>query len=216
MFIDIHTHRPHQEGIYSIQNRQEDYENCNTLYQYSIGMHPWYIDETNWKDIFAKMKLAGNKRNILAIGECGLDRLCDISFKIQQDVFIQHIQWANEIAKPIIIHCVKAHDEVLQLLNDNPCNVPVIFHGFNNKKEIADKLIKKGYFISFGKALFDPSVEIVFNTIPLENIFLETDDSDADIESIYCQAARIKNISLDQLSLQLKKNFKKVFNSTSF
>ena len=163
-----------------------------------------------------ELKMQSKKQNVLAIGECGLDRICEIPYKLQQEIFKQQIIWANEIAKPIIIHCVKAHDEVLQLLNDNPCNVPVIFHGFNNKKEIADKLIKKGYFISFGKALFNPSVEIVFNTIPLENIFLETDDSDADIESIYCQAARIKNISLNQLSLQLKKNFKKVFNSTSF
>ncbi len=216
MFIDIHTHHPHQEGIFSIQNRLKDFDNCNSLYQYSVGLHPWFIDEHQWKDIFGKMKLAGNKNNIIAVGECGLDRLCDISFKIQQDVFIQHILWANEIAKPIIIHCVKAFDEVFRLLTDFQCNVPVIFHGFNNKKEIAERLIKKGYFISFGKALFNPSLENVFNSIPIENIFLETDDSDADIKSVYTQAGRIKNIPLDQLSLQIKKNFKKVFNSTSF
>ena len=216
MFIDIHTHKPNEEGTYSIQNLHEQFENCNPLFLYSIGIHPCYINTEDWKNIFTKLKLESKKSNVIMIGECGLDRLSNVPFNIQQDVFIQHILWANEIAKPLIIHCVKAHNEVLHLLKDHQCNVPVIFHGFNNKKEIAEIIVTKGYFISFGKAFYNPSVETIFNTIPLDNIFLETDDSDSDIQSIYSQAAKIKNISMDQLSLQLKKNFKKVFNSTTF
>ncbi len=216
MFVNIHTHQGHLEGIWSIQNIHETFDSIQAINNYSVGIHPWHIDKLNWKENFTKLKIASKNNHILAIGECGLDRLCVADFKLQEEIFIQHIKWANEIAKPLIIHCVRAHDEVLQLLKDYQCNVPVIFHGFNNKKELAEKIIKSGYYLSFGKALFNPGVEIIFNDLPLEKIFFETDDSDSTIESVYQQAGRIKNISLEQLSLQLKKNAQKVFHVSSF
>jgi TatD DNase family protein len=190
----------------------DNFESANSLFNYSVGIHPWYINENTISNDFEKMKLASNKINVLAIGECGLDRICKTSFELQKAVFIRHIQWANEIAKPIIIHCVKAHEDILELLQEYQCLVPVIFHGFNNKESTANKIIKAGYFLSFGNAILSPSNELVFNHIPRDKIFLETDDSDHTIEAIYEQAGRIKNISLEQLNLQIKKNTKKVFN----
>lgn len=212
MYINIHTHQSHKTGVWSIHNLHNNFESANSLFNYSVGIHPWYINENTISNDFEKMKLASNKINVLAIGECGLDRICKTSFELQKAVFIRHIQWANEIAKPIIIHCVKAHEDILELLQDYPCHVPVIFHGFNNKQSTANKIIKAGYYLSFGNALIYPSNEIVFNNIPLDKIFLETDDSNHTIEAIYKQAGRIKNISLEQLNLQIKKNTKKVFN----
>lgn len=212
MYINIHTHQSHKSGVWSIQNMHDNFESANSLFNYSVGIHPWYINENTISNDFEKMKLASNKINVLAIGECGLDRICKTSFELQKAVFIRHIQWANEIAKPIIIHCVKAHEDILELLQEYQCLVPVIFHGFNNKESTANKIIKAGYFLSFGNAILSPSNELVFNHIPRDKIFLETDDSDHTIEAIYEQAGRIKNISLEQLNLQIKKNTKKVFN----
>ena len=212
MYINIHTHQSHKSGVWSIQNMHDNFEVANSLFNYSVGIHPWYINENTISNDFEKMKLARNKINVLAIGECGLDRICKTSFELQKAVFIRHIQWANEIAKPIIIHCVKAHEDILALLKDYQSLVPVIFHGFNNKESIANKIIKAGHYLSFGNAILFPSNELAFNHIPLDKIFLETDDSDHTIEAIYEQAGRIKNISLEQLNLQIKKNTKKVFN----
>lgn len=98
------------------------------------------------------------------------------------------------------------------LLKEMNNRMPVIFHGFNNSLDIALQLVKEGYYLSFGHSLFKPSMEPIFAAIALEHIFLETDDNKINIEEVYHQAAKIKNISTDQLSLHIQRNSIKVFN----
>lgn len=214
MFINIHTHHPPAQDCWSIQNAHDNFEHLHTLQYYSAGLHPWYLNALTQESEFEKFKLYSNQKNVLAIGECGLDRLCNTTFPLQEKVFIHQIKWANELAKPIIIHCVRAHRQVLILLKEYNNHMPVIFHGFNNQIEIAHSLLKAGHFLSFGKSLFTPKMETVFSKIPAEFIFLETDDSDLSIQAIYQQAAKIKNCSLEKLSAQIQQNAKTVFNSS--
>lgn len=159
-----------------------------------------------------QLKAFSNDEQVLAIGECGLDRICSTPFRLQEQAFKAQIEWANIIAKPLIIHCVRAHRECMLLLKEMNNRMPVIFHGFNNSLDIALQLVKKGYYLSFGHSLFKPSLEPVFTAITLEHIFLETDDNNIKIEEVYRQAAKIKNISIDQLSLHIQRNSIKVFN----
>jgi len=212
LLINIHTHRPNNNDEWYIQNLHADFDQLRSLCFYSVGLHPWYIDPKNIKHEMLLMKTASQQKNALAIGECGLDRLCNTDFKFQEKIFTEQIIWANEIAKPLIIHCVRAHAEILKLLKEYNRISPVIFHGFNNSEDLANNIIQKGYFLSFGKQLFNPSMEKVFSKIGGEYFFLETDDSDYTIDNIYKQAAKIRNISLDGLSLQIKQNLKGVFN----
>ena len=158
-----------------------------------------------------ELKMYSIKQNVLAIGECGLDRLCETPYKLQQDILKQQIIWANEIAKPLIIHCVRTHDDILQTLKENKNIMPVIFHGFNKNKFIAQKIIASGYYISFGKDVNKNELETVIASVPLDKIFLETDDSDLPIEFIYKEFSSIRNIPLSQLILQIQKNLKTVF-----
>ena len=88
------------------------------------------------KDLSA-LKIFSKTDSVLAIGECGLDKACDTNFKLQQQVFTTQVNWANEIKKPLIIHCVRAYGEVLSLLQKNNNKVPVIFHGFNKNGAVA-------------------------------------------------------------------------------
>ena len=90
--------------------------------------------------------------------------------------------------------------------------MPVVFHGFNNKLEIALMLIQEGYYLSFGNHLLYPQMESVFASLSMQNIFLETDTQNISIYDIYNQAARIKNSTVDQLYFQIKRNTEKVFN----
>lgn len=214
MFANIHHHSPHQSGIWSIQNKDHDFDSANTLFNYSFGIHPWHINQKTYLQDIDSLKIASKKKHVLAIGECGIDRLCSTPLPIQKETFIHHIVWANMIAKPLIIHCVKAHQEILQILKEYPCHVPVIFHGYNNNETIAKQILKAGYYLSFGKSLFKPSMELIFNKLPLEHIFLETDNEDCSIQSIYSQACMIRNISLNQLCRQIQKNIQRVFNLT--
>jgi TatD DNase family protein len=176
-----------------------------------MGIHPWYIKNESISEEIIELKMNSTKQNILAIGECGLDRFCETPYKLQQEIFKQQIIWANEIAKPLIIHSVRTYDDVLQTLKDNKNIMPVIFHGFNKNKIIAQKIIASGHYISFGKDVSKSELETVIASVPLDKIFLETDESDLPIEFIYKEFSRIRNIPLSQLILQTNKNLKTVF-----
>lgn len=178
---------------------------------YSAGIHPWYIGELNWKKQLDLLCAKAHEPNIIAIGECGLDRLCETPITIQTAVFREQIALANRVAKPMIIHNVRYHREIIQLLMECQNNMPVIFHGFNQQKDVADALLKFGCYLSFGKSLFRPAMEPVFSSIPIDRLFLETDDSDLSIFDIYRKAASIRQIGIDTLLHAVQKNFYALF-----
>lgn len=213
LYINIHNHKPSFPGVWDIQNYFSNFENIIKPGNYSIGLHPWYINTVNWREALKTLEKYSKSEQVLAIGECGLDKACDTDFTLQQQVFTAQVYWANEIKKPLIIHCVRAYEEVLYILKHNNNKVPVIFHGFNKNGMVAAKILLNGHWLSFGKALFQKKNASVFAGMPLEKIFLETDDSDLRIEEIYKQAAAIKNISTEELCLQIKKNIQTVFNT---
>lgn len=177
----------------------------------SAGLHPWYITDAAWKQELALLTAVSNQKNIVAIGECGLDKICSTDFVLQQTVFAAQVQLANTVNKPLIIHCVKAYDEVLQLLQQRQNKVPVIFHGFNKSKELAMQLISRGYYLSFGRALEQLHLQSVLAALPVEKIFLETDDAAISIENSYNLAAAALQIDVNAFSLQLQKNAALVF-----
>ncbi len=181
---------------------------------YSVGIHPWYIQPATWQQQLNEIKVMLGKDNILAVGECGLDRICKTDFEIQKEVFISQVDLGNQINKPLIIHCVRAHEEVLLLLKETPAMVPVIFHGFHNRLAVAKRILDAGHWLSFGKALQQPGMRAVFLATPVNKIFLETDDATVSIQSIYAEAAAVKNVSIDELCLQIEHNFQTVFKVT--
>jgi TatD DNase family protein len=121
------------------------------------------------------------------------------------------IDMAKTVLKPMIIHCVKAHEEVLSILKESKVNVPVIFHGFNRKVELAERIIKEGYYLSFGKSLFSASVQTYFATLPFERIFFETDDSDFTIEQVYQKASEISDTDIEEVKSMIATNCLTVF-----
>lgn len=207
-YINIHTHQLPQVNEVAIKNLYKDFEQVQQKGCYSIGLHPWYIT-ANWEKEFEQLKHYASHPHVKAIGECGLDKICQTDFQFQQGVFAQQIQLANEINKPLIIHCVKAYDEVLQQLKK--AQAPAIFHGFNKSKELALQIIHAGHYLSFGNALQQPHMQEVLKALPPEKIFLETDDRDVSIASIYELAAKVFSIDELSLSLQLYKNAKHFF-----
>jgi TatD DNase family protein len=215
LYINIHTHQTPVHSRRQIINLYKDFEKTATPGYFSIGLHPWYINAA-WENEWAKLKAFSNQKNVIAIGECGLDKVCDVDFKLQQTVFAKQIELANHVGKPLIIHCVKAYDEVLKMLKEEKNAVPAIFHGFNKSKTIADKIIRNGYYISFGIALQKISTSAVIAGIPADRFFLETDDANISIEEIYQMAAMACSIDEASLILQIQKNAAAVFGADKF
>lgn len=202
--IDIHTHTPGNSN--ALLNYYAHFEQSAAAPACSLGLHPRYPDQAS----YTQLETWAGQQQVLAIGECGLDKLCDTDWSLQETIFRQQIALANKLDKPLIIHCVRAYSECIHLLA--AAKVPVIFHGFNRNLRIAQLLLDQGFYLSVGAALFNPVFEPVFTALPFDRLFFETDDRvDLEIGTVYKRAAELKEIEAEYLILQVEHNFQKVF-----
>lgn len=211
-FVNLHTHHQNSnENILSIVNQYPNEFNPK-IENYSVGIHPWYIDLAQ---VDASLHLIENKSNeqgFLAIGECGLDKRIDQPMHIQMEVFKKQLLLAQTLNKPVIIHCVGAFQELIALKKELKLNIPLVVHGFSKSAEQAKQLVENGFYLSFGKYLIqNPGLKEVFLSVPNDRIFLETDVLDLNILDIYKLAADYKAIDLVVLQSIIKNNFSTVF-----
>jgi TatD DNase family protein len=209
-FINIHTHQPSKEGI-SIFNMSLSEVWSNHQYA-SFGFHPWEIGKMNENEVLKKLKALCLEKKIIAVGEIGLDRAINTPLEIQKEIFIKQLELANEFSLPVIIHSVRSNSDLLQIKKRQKSEIPWIFHGFRGSQQEALQLVDKQCFLSFGKAvLHHKNTQEVLKNVALDFVFLETDDSDEKITTIYEKAAEILDICIDDLKEKLHSNFIKVF-----
>jgi TatD DNase family protein len=211
VFINSHTHVQLYDAKIEVVNLGIGARDRANYYSY--GLHPWYIEKETCYTQLEELKVVAHEKRCLAIGECGLDKLSKVDFSLQEEIFIEQIKIANQIKKPLIIHCVKAFNELINCLNLNDNKVPVIVHGFNNNENIARILVNEGLYFSFGKALlgYDSNAAKAIRSVGRKNFFLETDDADISIKYIYKKASELLAIDEEIIKEQLKHNFETVF-----
>ncbi len=201
-FLDFHHHKPNQTGIYNL-DLHESVPNS----MFSAGLHPANISE-NWKSDFERIKEKTSDKNCIAVGECGLDGLITANEKLQAGIFQAHLSWAEEIRKPVIIHCVRRYSQILHF---KKAKVPLIIHGFHKKETIAEELLDAGFYLSFGRAALENiSLQKIIRTIPIRRLFLETDNSDFSIEDLYEKVAEIRSVSAENLKNQMWENLNNI------
>lgn len=206
-YFNIHTHvsvHPESE-IRSLA--PEELSTDNRSFYVSVGIHPWTLTEENaniqWKALHESIK----DKRIVAIGECGLDKLKGPSMELQTAVFKQEAALAEDSSLPLIIHCVKAFNELTQLKKEiSPCQ-PWIIHGFRGKLPLALDCIRHGFYLSIGSHFQENTLK----AIPLDRLFIETDESEESIGSIYQRIAETKGISQQELLEAINKNVREVF-----
>lgn len=212
IFIDIHTHKTDSEpGSVAIRNILSDFDDLPVGGCYSVGLHPWYLKEDQADQLPKGLINAAKDRHVLAIGECGLDTRCAPPLDLQRRVFLRQIELAMSVDKPLIIHCVRAFDEVLAMLRRSQVSVPVIFHGFCRSETLALKIIDDGHLLSFGRHLYKRTVAEVFRKLPPDRVFLETDDAEIPISDIYAIASEILGKDISTISVDIEHRFKQIF-----
>jgi TatD DNase family protein len=217
IFIDFHTHglKP-DKSIQLLNCFAQDLPVDEDGNLYSTGLHPWHLESVEINECLQAMEQAMNLPNVVAVGECGIDRAIDTEVAWQEYYFRKQAEMARKYAKPLIIHCVRAYPEVMRMKKELPSPLPWIIHGFRGNEQTAASLIKNGFYISVGgKLLDDPRKIKAFSRIPLDRLFLETDDRHESISSIYEQAARLMNLQVGDLQERILANFKQVFNGNS-
>jgi TatD DNase family protein len=211
-YINIHTHHilsSNSENIFELVNAYDQFNNISPDVYCSMGLHPWYLKDL--KSQLEALHQYSNNAHVLAIGECGLDKVCATDWNLQLLAFQSQIKLAQELNRPLIIHCVRAYSEVLSILQK--VQVPVIFHGFNKKPALAMEIVQQGHYLSFGAVLLkdNDTLHEAFSQIPPDRFFLETDDAGINITEVDQAAAHIRKTEEEVIILQLQQNFKKVF-----
>jgi TatD DNase family protein len=185
---------------------------AHTVY-FSVGLHPWYVHEKTWQQMIGKIKSLALEETVVAIGEAGLDKAIKNPYPLQTRIFEEQLALAESLMKPLILHCVRSYSEMLAYRKKANQSLPWIFHWFNSDEQTASELIRKNCYLSFGHMLFNEQSKAfrVFKTIPLDQVFFETDDSGFTIQQVYERAAWIRNIQVEDLKAQIASNFKTCF-----
>lgn len=213
-FFNLHTHNPTTKpGELALVN-QYPLEFDEKILFCSVGIHPWFIKEETLEQELALLEHYIKLPQVAAVGECGLDKRIAVPFDLQIRVFEAQLHVAQQIQKPLIIHCVAAFQELISIVSAQQISVPIIIHGFSKNVQLAQQLLQQGYYLSFGKYLMQqPELAEVLAKVPQDRFFLETDAMDRSIEEVYAKAADCKKMSIDQIKSSLNCTFAAVFKS---
>lgn len=187
-FKDIHSHNPvpSDDRVISL-----DYDSdVSAKGYYSVGIHPWRTAEIDsLDDMMSSLATKASKENVVAIGEAGLDRLRGADIDRQKEIFTAQARLAEQIGKPLVIHCVKAFDLLMSLKKKLNPEQTWIVHGFRGKPETARQLLDAGISLSFGEKFNPETLRIVDD----DRLYTETDESQTDIDTISSKIAEIRS-----------------------
>jgi len=211
---DIHTHdsAPADEGepshpyilnVYPLGF--EDAKDALLGCSFSCGVHPWYSENAEPQLKFLS-EIVSDYR-IVAIGEAGYDRLKGPDLSVQRLVFERQIELSEQLSKPLIIHCVKAWDELLASYKKFKPKQPWIIHGYRGKPELTKQLVDHGFMFAIGEKFNRDSVKL----IPLDSLFCETDIYDVSIRSVYDNLSEALDMTTESLANVIEKNVAKLF-----
>lgn len=161
---------------------------------YAVGIHPWWIEkilpDTLTQGLTQGTALADSHdwhislndpsaiQHCVAIGECGLDGRITASLAQQQALFELHLQLAQDYEKPLIIHSVKAHAEILHLLKQYRPPKGGVIHAFSGSLQQAQHYWQLGFYLGIGGTITYERAQKTRHAVthmPLEALVLETD-----------------------------------------
>ena len=191
IYINFHTHRPTAEGVVTPR---------------SFGIHPWHAAEEAAPDYETfEVRYRTAMAEAEWIGECGLDRVRSEAYERQVELFEWQLRLAEALRKPVVVHCVRAYDDLLGLRRRYSAT-PWVVHGFIGSLQLAAQLHRANIGVSFSAALLDPRRAKVRDTVAhLPYPFLlETDDAPCRIEELYQAAATLRGCSIAELADTIK------------
>ena len=208
----------------------------------AVGLHPIHLfnspnvpEEENHQEKFDYDKykeLAGNEK-VVAIGEVGLDyhhfdgvkNISEIKER-QKKVFKEFIKLANEVEKPVVIHCWDAYDDLLEILEKNPINKLGVVHSFIGSWKTAQKFIELGYKIGLnGIVTCSESYDKLIRNINLKDLLIETDcpylspkplernsrNEPVNVKYVAEKIAEVKETEVSRIEKVIANNTKKLF-----
>jgi len=189
----------------------------------ALGLHPYFID-ANHASYLSQLETLVSLNSISAIGEIGLDfsKQVKADESLQMSVFTRQIEIAQSQNLPVSIHCLKAYNPMLKLLQQHP--IEGVMHGFAGGSEMAAQFIAAGLYIGVNSVLLNRNARRyheMIQHIGLERLVLESDapfgmnlDSDSPLSSLRLVAAKtaeLLNCSVDRVIEQTTLNAEQLF-----
>ena len=145
----------------------------------AVGIHPEDAASATPEGFEQIRTWLKTEPKVVAIGEVGLDyHWPEPSHEIQQAVFIEQVKMAVELDVPIDIHDREAHGDTMDILRQYGKGIRGVFHCFSGSLEMAQELIKMGFYIGFtGTMVFPNSKKLkrIATEIPMDRVLIETD-----------------------------------------
>ena len=214
-FIDIHTHSVKtDDNLIQIVNLDLN-QPCPEQDYYSYGIHPWALDDAEFQSEKALQALEEKLKlpQVIALGEAGLDKMHKATFERQIELFEWQIELSEALQKPMILHDVRSHNEIIALRKKHKAVQPWIVHGFSGTEQDIKQLIGQRICLSVGESLLHPERKIhkSFKSIDLDYLFLETDMAEIGVEKVYETAANMLEMELSTLKTGIFANFASIF-----
>lgn len=214
---------------------------------YAAGIHPHWIEhcigpQQRWQQasdglLSAQTRaqiatvigddIVRNKAQCVAVGECGLDKLIAVPLALQQQLLGIHIELANQLHKPLIIHSVKTHSEILACFKQQPPRYGGVIHAFSGSLEMAQQFIARDFLLGVGGTITYARAQKtreVLRQVPIESVLLETDAPDMPLcgkqgarnsphylPQIAQCLAELRGISLDDVAQATRGNARRLF-----
>lgn len=192
----------------------------------AVGIHPHHagtFSETTLKAIHA----LAQHRKVVAIGEIGLDlHYADgAPREVQERNFIAHLDLAQELGKPVVIHDRDAHDAVLGILCRRKGQPRGMLHCFSGDMEMARQATNLGYMVSFaGNVTFANAraLQAVASALSLDNLLMETDspylsprrgrrNEPANVIAVSAKLAELLHVDADVVATATRHNCSSLF-----
>ena len=236
--LDAVVTRAREAGVTAIGVPGIDLKSCDTVLEVCrrypdycfpmLGLHPEEV-RADWREVLTRIKPFLNRGG--CIGEVGLDFYWSREFESEQiEAFEEQVRWSVELGLPLMIHCRKAQNEMVNILKRYKNQLPGgVFHCFTGNELEARELLQFDRFVlgiggvlTFKKSKLPETLQAV---VPLERIVLETDspymapvpmrgqrNEPAFVAYVAQRLAETYGVSISEVIRQTDENCKKVLN----
>ncbi len=218
-YVDFHTHCRRGDAL-EILNIDPLNEESFVLavecgLPFSVGMHPWRTAENTERlnEAFERMDRVAQNGQAMAIGECGLDWSVDVDRRLQTEVFERQLELAKQCNLPVILHCVRAFEDVMSRLVRAKAE-RAVFHSFIGSTEQVARVVSKGYFCSFSpRSLASARTCEVIRRITPSALLIERDECECPIDEVYSAVAALRGCSIGELREIVFDNYKRLIDN---
>jgi len=175
-WVRLHATKSYYDMPYVLARHKKAKASFNLTPSLLFQIEEYFKEDVKEKDEFLDL-IVKNKEKIVAIGETGLDYWYIKEKEWQQrqkELFIELINLAKELNKPLVIHSREVFEETLDVLENNDAK-KVNFHMWGDN-QLLQRILNNGWFVSMNTiVLRSKKHRKIARDIPLERLMLETD-----------------------------------------